>query len=185
LYEGQHHLIWRGRRELDQASVLVKTLHADPVSSPAIYEGLAQDLTREYRFTSKLAADSVLPVYDLISPDHSIALILEDPGAVPLRTLLDGDRLDRDQRVSVIRDLAAALAGVHELGVVHGAVHPGNVLVHPATERVSLTGFGVAWRLSEETPEASGVGPAREMLAYLAPEQSGRSSGAVGVQADL
>jgi len=98
---------------------------------------------------------------------------------------LDGNRLDRDQRVSVVRDLAAALAGIHELGVVHGAVHPGNVLVHPATERVSLTGFDVAWRLSEEMPEASGVGPALEMLAYLAPEQSGRTSGVVGVQADL
>lgn len=185
LYEGQRHLLWRGRRELDQASVLVKTPSLDPASSPAFDEDLARDLTREYRLTPNLAAEGVLPVYDLVSPGQSIALILEDRGAVPLRTLIDGNRLDRDQRVSVVRDLAAVLAGVHELGVVHGAVHPGDVLVHPATGRVSLTGFDAAWRLSEEVPEARRVGPAREMLAYLAPEQSGRTSGVVGVQADL
>jgi tetratricopeptide (TPR) repeat protein len=38
---------------------------------------------------------------------------------LPLRTLLDEDRLDRDQGVTVARDLAAVLAEVHESGVVH------------------------------------------------------------------
>jgi serine/threonine protein kinase len=46
--------------------------------------------------------------------------------------------------VVVLRDVAAALAGPADIGVVHGAIHPGSVLIDKTFGRGHLIDFGLA-----------------------------------------
>ncbi len=54
-----------------------------------------------------------------------------------------GDRPDRKGLLALCRAIAHAYAGLHERGVIHGDVHPRNVLV-AADGRVRLIDFGIA-----------------------------------------
>ena len=76
------------------------------------------------------------------------------------------------------RQLAEALAAVHALGIVHGDVKPGNVLITEAGD-AKLTDFGVARALwGDETISDSGL--FRGTPAYVAPGGRPRRQAAPG-----
>ena len=73
------------------------------------------------------------------------ALVLEDPGGMPLDRLLSGPmQIARFLRLAAA--IAAALGQLHKRGLVHKDVKPANILVDAADGRVWLTGFGMASR---------------------------------------
>jgi PAS domain S-box-containing protein len=81
--------------------------------------------------------------------------------------------------------LARVLAGVHQAGVVHKDINPANILIVESDRRPVLIDWDLATTFTEERPgfthESSIVGT----LAYLAPEQSGRTGRGVDQRADL
>lgn len=50
---------------------------------------------------------------------------------VDLRSVLENERLPTEVALSVLVNLAQAIAALHQAGFSHGDVHPGNVLVQP------------------------------------------------------
>jgi eukaryotic-like serine/threonine-protein kinase len=95
-------------------------------------------------------------------------------------------RLTRDGRLaladalSVLRDVARALAFAHEQGVVHRDVKPENVLL--AGDAAVVTDFGIAKAITSAAQQAAESGPGAATLsvvgaaigtpAYMAPEQA-------------
>lgn len=79
------------------------------------------------------------------------------------------------QSVSVLRDVARALAYAHEHGVVHRDIKPDNVLL--SGDAAVVTDFGIAKALSASRTEARGgtltqLGTSIGTPAYMAPEQA-------------
>src|SRR5215218_3216073 len=111
-------------------------------------------------------------------------LLLEDCGGEPLTCLL-GRPLQPMHFVQLAINISAALGHVHSRGLVHKDVKPANVLVHAASGRVWLTGFGIASRLPRERQAPEPPEIIAGTLAYMAPEQTGRMNRSVDARSDL
>jgi PAS domain S-box-containing protein len=141
-------------------------------------------LQHEYALKAELdAAWAARPVV-LSRYNDRLTLVLEDPGGEPLDRLL-GRRMDVAEFLHIAVPLTSALRRVHERGLIHKDIKPGNVLVDMASGGVWLTGFGIASRLPREhrVPE-----PPEEIagtLAYMAPEQTGRMNRSIDSRSDL
>lgn len=69
-----------------------------------------------------------------------------------------GPRLDGPERLAIVHDVASALLHLHELGLTHGDLKPGNVIVTPGGRGVLIDPAG---------PD----GGVRGSLPYMAPER--------------
>ena len=81
-------------------------------------------------------------------------LVLEDPGGVPLDSLL-GRSLELTQALRLAIGIAHALRGLHDRGIIHMDLKPANILVQPERGKAWLMGFGIASRLARELQPAS------------------------------
>lgn len=97
------------------------------------------------------------------------------------RDLSPKDRFARAE--SILADIAAALAYVHEQGLVHRDVTPGNIMIAPDGS-ARLTDFGV---VHAPGAELTTVGEMVGTVSYIAPEQisSDVGGGKVDGRADL
>src|ERR1700730_16203323 len=78
---------------------------------------------------------------------NRLALVLKDPGGLPLNRLL-GLALDLSQFLGIAISLAGAWHQMHERGLIHKDIKPANVLVDVARGNVWVTGFGIGSRLA-------------------------------------
>lgn len=122
------------------------------------------------------------------------ALVFEDPGGQALGGVprdsgvpagLRMVPLGVDEVVRLGRGLALVLSGLHGRGVVHKDVTPANVLMVGPEREPLLIDFDLATTVAEERPEFVHENQIVGTLAYLAPEQTGRSGLPVDQRADL
>ena len=125
----------------------------------------------------------VLGVAQLLdTPTYPDSIVLADVGGVSLAgvpTPLSGDEL-----IEVAAQLARAVAGMHRRGVMHRDLTPANVVLS-GDGRPCLVDFALAMSLVEVRPEFGHHTQIVGTLAYLAPEQTGRTGRPVDHRADL
>jgi predicted ATPase/transcriptional regulator with GAF, ATPase, and Fis domain len=140
-------------------------------------------LRRERELLRALAVEGVPRVRSI--DGSGPFLVLEDIGAVLLRTHLGKRRLDLPEFFEIALDLSRTVGELHRRRVVHKNLCPESVLVEPNTRRTQVHDFALASRLPQETqpPSPPGLLPAR--LTYLSPEQTGRMNRVVDYRADL
>jgi hypothetical protein len=131
-------------------------------------------------------------VAHLVEPlDDETGLVLEDVGGRTLTALLDdsdpaGRRaLTGRDAVSFALALARVLAGVHAAGVIHKDVNPANILVCGPDRQPVLIDWELATTFAQEQPGFTHERNIVGTLAYLAPEQTGRTGRGVDARADL
>ena len=127
-------------------------------------------LRREVR-ASRPGHPGIVTVFDLHQHDGFLFLSMELVGGRSLRELLAERRtLPVDEAVAIGARVATALAHLHERGLVHRDVKPGNILVTP-DGAAKLCDLGLARPVAEGTTvteTAMVVGTP----AYMAPEQA-------------
>ncbi|TGO04627.1 protein kinase family protein [Serinibacter arcticus] len=101
----------------------------------------------------------LLDAGEVVGPDGRRAAVVlrEDSpatGFVSLEQvrLAHGGGLDGRDWAWMARRILRALVGVHELGLVHGAVVASNVLIHPEQHGVVLAGWGTSTRPGSPVP---------------------------------
>ena len=168
LREDADFVLYRGQRDADPRHIFVLV----PSSNQPAQSTLGR-LEHEYSLRTRLdPAWAVVPLA-LAREKGQLILVLEDPGGLPLDMLLKGPlELKVFLRISI--NLANALGRLHERGVIHRDVKPANVEVDTTSNKVWLTGFGIASDLPRERQTAKPPETIAGTLAYMAPEQTGR-----------
>ncbi len=116
-------------------------------------------------------------------PPAQGSLLLQDCGSQSLAQAMARRRLDVTRVLAIGARLAQILSDVHRAGVIHRDINPANIMLSPGGEPV-LIDFDLAVPFDAEAP------PAQEnllvgTLAYIAPEQTGRTGRVVDYRADL
>jgi diguanylate cyclase (GGDEF)-like protein len=145
--------------------------------------GAAQRLRHEVAVLERLAGVEGVPQL-AAGPVGTNMVQLEDAGGVPLATVVP-----MPVEVPALLELAVGLAGVvaavHRRGVVHKDINPSNILLVAGSATPVLVDFGLAATFAEERPGYTHQSQVAGTLAYLAPEQTGRTGRWVDRRADL
>lgn len=155
---GSTSTVWRARRDGDDELVAIKVL---PGEAP-------DELVREFSMLQHAVGEHVVTLHEALALDGpegpSTALVLELlAGGSLAEAVAARGHLSLGETVTVIAPTAEALAGLHDLGVVHGDISPGNVLLD-SLGRPALADLGFS-RLTGEVP-----GDVHGTDGYVAPE---------------
>jgi serine/threonine-protein kinase len=142
---------------------------------------------REISLASALAHPHLLPILDSGESDGLLWYAMPHVAGGSLRTRITRDgALPLRDAVRIARDVASALATVHDAGIVHRDVKPANVLLDD--DVALLADFGVARVLSaggtQLRSELTATGAQIGTPLYMSPEQ-GRGDDLVDARSDL
>ncbi|MBW4681312.1 MAG: AAA family ATPase [Microcoleus vaginatus WJT46-NPBG5] len=180
LHEGANTVIYRGVRELDNCSVIIKTLKSE---YPTIEE--ITRLRHEYKIIQPLYIEGVIKTYALENCQHSYALILEDFTGLSLKESISPQKLSLLDFLEVAINLAQTLGHLHLSHILHKDIKPNNILINPKTGQIKIIDFSISSRLSKETPSLSNPNLLEGTLAYMSPEQTGRMNRSLDYRTDF
>ncbi|RCJ32896.1 serine/threonine protein kinase [Nostoc minutum NIES-26] len=180
LHSGAKTIIYRGRRETDNASVIVKTL----LDEHPPLEDIAR-LRHEYQIIEPLQIPGIVKPYELKNYQHGLALILEDiPGSL-LKEVIATQTTTLITFLKVAINLAHTLGELHAQQIIHKDIKPHNILIDLGSGEVKLIDFSISSRLDKENPTLSNPNLLEGTLAYMSPEQTGRMNRAIDYRSDF
>lgn len=181
-------IVYRGRDVAIGRTVAVKVMW--PFS--AGLEGAGERAKREAEALGRISHTNVVAVHTAGDVEGSPFLVMEWVDGPTLHDRVEQGLPSPRQAARLVRDLAAAMAVVHDAGILHRDIKPGNVLLSgPAADDwdrcvPKLADFGLA----RPTDGAGGITQDATALgtpAYMAPEQTGLADdlGPVGPAGDI
>ncbi|MGW6644349.1 protein kinase domain-containing protein [Streptomyces iakyrus] len=184
--------VWRAADEILDRPVAVKEMRIDGLDAEDSRTRRERTL-REARATARIDHPNVVRVYDVVDEGERLWIVMELVAGRSLeRILAETGPLSPGETARIGLGLVAALRQVHERGVLHRDIKPGNVLVEHADGvagsgrgngtgsgrggRVVLTDFGIA--AIQDAKALTMVGMLVGSPDYMAPERiSGRPQG--------
>lgn len=134
-------------------------------------------LRDEARRAAAVRHPNVVQVLDaVLDGTDQPAIVMEFVDGPTLASVVPEDGMEVDDALGILRDVGAGLQAVHDAGLVHRDVTPGNVLLDGGVPR--LADFGIA-----RSAAATSTQTVQGSVGYLAPEQA--NGAAVGPSADV
>ncbi|MEU0566324.1 protein kinase [Nonomuraea sp. NPDC005983] len=158
--------VWRGEDIVLARTVAVKVLLPGRMDDP----GFVARFQAEARAMATINHPGVVDVYDYGVSGDTVYLVMKFVDGEPLDRLLARlGRIPPQSAMELIAQAASALQAVHDQGIVHRDVKPGNLLVQRDGTLV-LTDFGIA--RSDLANRLTDAGMVLGTAAYCAPEQA-------------
>ena len=172
--------VFRGTRTADQRPVLVKRMRGSYASG-----GDAATLRHEFGVLERLRDAPVARALELSSESGSLALVLEPAPGRSMQEILGQGRPDALRFTALALAASRALASVHALGFIHRDIKPDHIFVDEQVGQATLIDFGLATALPRERHLPIEVDRLEGTLAYISPEQTGRTNHSVDRRSDL
>lgn len=180
IYESTNSLVYRGIRELDNQSVILKILKQEFPSLTSLIR-----YKQEYEITHNLNLKGVIKVYGMEKYQASLVMVLEDFGAESLKTIIKENPLDINTFLTTAIKISQILGEIHAANVIHKDLNPSNIVLNLQTQEIKIIDFGIATVLSRETPTIKNPNVLEGTLAYMSPEQTGRMNRAIDYRTDF
>ncbi|MDH3614353.1 MAG: serine/threonine protein kinase [Gammaproteobacteria bacterium] len=161
-----HSSIYLAERESNELKVVLKVLQQLPDVADSI--GAFDRFLQEYELIAEIDHPNIVKIYDLgVGDDHAhIAMEYIDAGDLKRRISAG---INEPDAVSYLRQIGSALARIHDAGILHRDLKPGNIMLR-SDDSIALIDFGLAKRLRlrmELTDEGEIFGTPY----YMSPEQ--------------
>jgi len=174
LHRSERTLIYRLRRP-GAGSLICK----EPLGS-----GAAKRLRHEVEILGRLAGIEGVPrLSRALAPAGSIAF--EDDAAISLADSGCAGHLEIPALLDLAVSLTRIIAGMHGAGVLHKDINAANIMLAGAERKPLLVDFGLATTFAEQHPAFAHDREITGTLAYIPPEQTGRTGHNVDQRADL
>ncbi|RKG92482.1 serine/threonine protein kinase, partial [Corallococcus sp. CA053C] len=170
-----HHAV----RTTDGRAILLKVLEPEH-SRPQDLERLR----KEYEVGHALAGLAVVEPLALSTFEGRPALEFEDFPGAPLEKLVGAPMPVGDFLHLAVR-LAGIVADIHERGVIHKEIKPGNILFAPGSGELKVWNFSIAARSTRAQPPPRPTRLIEGSLPYMSPEQTGWMNRSVDSRSDL
>ncbi|WAL65069.1 serine/threonine-protein kinase [Amycolatopsis cynarae] len=127
---GRAGIVWLAYDTLLNRTVAAKRIYSPPGLDPAQAEQAAQLAVQEGRAATRVLHACVITVFDVVREGPDAWLVMEFVPSRNMTTFLsEHGTLTPDQAAFLGGQLASALMAAHQLGIVHRALEPGNVLL--------------------------------------------------------
>jgi serine/threonine protein kinase len=146
--------------------MVLKVLRQVPDLSDGI--GAFDRFLQEYEMIADLNHPNIVRIFDLgVSDDHA-HIAMEYLAGGDLRQRIKAGIAEADA-LQYVRQIASALAEIHNVGILHRDLKPGNVMLR-SDNSVALIDFGLAKRMRLHQ-EITGSGEIFGTPYYMSPEQ--------------
>lgn len=166
------------QRSLDRL-VALKVIHPSLTSSAEH----ATRLREEARAAASIRHPHSVGIYEVGEVHGQSYIAMEHVDGSTLAEIAGSRRLEPDEAVQCLLQVAQAVAFLHERGLVHRDLKPTNILIDRAGDAY-LVDFGLAMAV-EATDGTQGSGPVGGTPSYMSPEQARGRSVEVGPASDV
>ncbi|MEH1851415.1 MAG: AAA family ATPase [Nostoc sp.] len=186
IYSGSKTLVYRGIREEDKKSVVLKLMRNE---YPTFAE-IAQ-FRNQYIITKNLDIPGIVKTYSLENYRNSYVLVMEDFGGIPLQDWRLEDKGKKKNRLSlneffpIAIKITSTLERLHRDRIIHKDIKPANILINPTTDEIKLIDFSIATLLPREVQFLTNTNILEGTLAYISPEQTGRMNRGIDYRTDF
>jgi serine/threonine protein kinase len=142
-------------------------------------------LQHERRILERLAGIPGMQQLATTATPPSGVIALEDRQLLSLTDAFPDKPLPLTELVALALQLADLIAALHRAGIVHKDLSPANIVFGGAEQTPSLIDFDLATTFAEERPGFIQPQDIAGTLAYMSPEQTGRTGRPVDHRTDL
>ncbi|BAT55881.1 ATP-binding region ATPase domain protein [Nostoc sp. NIES-3756] len=180
LYEGVNTCIYRADKQLEQTSVIIKTLKTD---YPNIEE-IAQ-LIHQYKILQNLEVEGVIKPLALESYQNGLAVIFANFEGESLIKIIKAQKLDIKKKLRIAIQICTTLEQLHKNHIIHTGINSQNILVNLETYKAKFLEFNLASYLVKDNFHLNSTNFGEGNIPYISPEQTGRMNGAIDYRTDF
>lgn len=141
-------------------------------SNKELVERFRKKFLKEARVISKLHHDHIVQIHDIFEENETAYYVMDYVEGESLGDMIKRvGHLPEAQALSYIKDVASALAYIHEKSINHLDIKPGNIMLRHEDQRVLLIDFGVSKQYDETTFEGTTTTPVGISHGYSPAEQ--------------
>ncbi|MGH1395314.1 MAG: ATP-binding protein, partial [Trichormus sp.] len=180
IYESANSIVYRGVIKPQEQPIILKLLKENyPTPS---------ELTRykqEYEITHSLNTDNIIRAYDLRRYQNSLVMLLEDFGGQSLNNFIRKYDFTLEEFLTIAIKITEGLISIHTANIIHKDINPSNIVYNQKTGKLKIIDFGISSNLSQENQKLCNVNQLEGILAYIAPEQTGRMNRGIDYRSDF
>ena len=139
----------------------------------------------EYEHLQDIDIEGVRKAYDKVKIGNKQALILEYFEGQTIKELVTGDRIGLIDFLKVAINICNTLDEVHQANIIHKDFNSNNLLVNLQNHSAKVIDFGLASKLNLRTEYHGNPELLEGTLAYISPEQTGRTNSLIDYRTDL
>lgn len=179
IYEGKRSQLFRARSVESKQKVILKTQSQEHPDF-----AMTNRYWHSYEIGRQVQNEHIVAYLDIQKVGARVVVVLEDFGAVGLNELIPQSGLPLATFFAIAPQIVSGLQALHALNIIHKDIKPANIVVQPESKVTKIIDLGTAVQRNpdaEPTPSTTIEGT----IAYIAPEQTGRTNQIVDHRSDL